>query len=125
MSTLEAVMTTQEIADKLSRYFKENKWAEAQDELFSDDVESIEPGGSQGMKSVQGRDALKKKADDFNSMVEAVHGGYAGEPIVAGNYIAVAMGMDATMKDQGRVKMDEICLYEVKNGKIVKEQFFY
>jgi hypothetical protein len=25
----------------------------------------------------------------------------------------------------GRVKMDEIAVYEVKNGKIVKEQFFF
>ena len=35
------------------------------------------------------------------------------------------MGMDVTMKGAGRVKMDEIALYEVKDGKIVKEQFFY
>lgn len=32
--------------------------------------------------------------------------------------------MDVTMKGAGRVKMDEI-VYEVKNGKIVKEQFFF
>lgn len=125
MSTLEAVMTTQEVADRLSRYFKENKWAEAQDELFSKDAESIEPPHSHGMPSVKGIDAIKQKGADFNSMVEEVHGGYAGEPIVAGNYIAIAMGMDVTMKGQGRSKMEEICLYEVKNGKIVKEQFFY
>jgi hypothetical protein len=35
------------------------------------------------------------------------------------------MGLDATMKGVGRTKMDEIALYEVKDGKIVKEQFFY
>ena len=54
-----------------------------------------------------------------------MHGGYVGEPIVAGNHIAIAMGMDVTMKGAGRMKMDEIALYEVKDGKIVKEQFFY
>jgi hypothetical protein len=37
----------------------------------------------------------------------------------------VAMGIDATYKGMGRQKMDEIALYEVKDGKIVKEQFFY
>ena len=31
-------------------------------------------------------------------MVEEMHGGWVGEPIVGGNYIAVAMGMDVTMK---------------------------
>jgi len=35
------------------------------------------------------------------------------------------MGMDCTYKGMGRQKMDEIALYEVKDGKIVKEQFFY
>ena len=58
-------------------------------------------------------------------MVEEMHGGYSNEPQVAGNHFAVAMGMDVTMKGQGRTKMDEIAVYEVKDGKIVKEQFFY
>jgi hypothetical protein len=35
------------------------------------------------------------------------------------------MGMDVTMKGMGRMKMDEVAVYEVKNGKIVKEQFFF
>jgi SnoaL-like domain len=125
MSTLEAVMTTQEVADRLAQLFKENKWTEVQQELFSDDVESIEPAHAQGMQSVKGLDAVKKKGEEFNSMVEEVHGGYASEPIVAGNHIAITMGIDFTMKGAGRTKMDEIVVYEVKDGKIVKEQFFY
>jgi len=43
----------------------------------------------------------------------------------AGNFFACAMGFDATMKDRGRTKMEEIALYEVKDGKIISEQFFY
>jgi SnoaL-like domain len=125
MTTAEAVMTTQDVANRLSEFFRENKWMEAQEELFSDDAESIEPPGSPGLQSVKGKAAIKKKGDDFNNMIEEVHGGYAGEPIVAGNYIALAMGFDATMKGMGRQKMDEIAVYEVKDGKIVKEQFFY
>jgi hypothetical protein len=70
-------------------------------------------------------DAIKKKGEQFNEMVEEMHGGYVGEPIVAGNYIALAMGMDVTFKGMGRKKMDEIAIYEVRDGKIVKEQFFY
>jgi hypothetical protein len=125
MPTLEAVMTTQEVADRLSQLIKENKWKEAQEELFSQDAVSVEPPHAQGLQTVQGLDAIKKKGEEFNQMVEEMHGGWAGEPIVAGNYIAVAMGMDVTMKGMGRSKMDEIALYEVKDGKIVKEQFFY
>jgi len=124
-TTAEAVMTTQEVANRLSELFKENKWMEAQEELFSENAESIEPAHSPGLQSVKGLNAIKKKGEDFNNMVEEMHGGYAGEPIVAGNHIAISMGMDATMKGMGRQKMDEIAVYEVKDGKIVKEQFFY
>ena len=125
MPTLEAVMTTKEVADRLSQLFKENKWKEAQEELFSQDAVSVEPASSPGLKTVEGLDNIKKKGDQFNEMVEEMHGGWVGDPIVAGNYIAVAMGMDVTMKGAGRMNMDEICLYEVKDGKIVREEFFY
>jgi len=124
-TSAEAVMTTQEIADRIYELFKENKWEEVQKEFFSDDAESIEPPGSQGLQTVKGKEAIRKKGEDFNNMVEEVHGGFTGQPIVAGNHIAVAMGFDATMKGQGRMKMEEIVVYQVKDGKIVKEQFFY
>jgi len=35
------------------------------------------------------------------------------------------MGMDITMKGQSRMQMDEVAVYEVKDGKIVTEQFFF
>jgi hypothetical protein len=125
MPTLEAVMTTKEVASRLSELFKEGKWAEAQEELFSQDAVSIEPPHAKGLQTVEGLDNIKKKGEAWSAMVEEMHGGWAGEPIVGGNYIAVAMGMDVTVKGSGRMQMEEICLYEVKEGKIVKEQFFY
>ena len=125
MPTLEAVRTTKEVADRLSQLFKEYKWKEAQEELFSKDAVSVEPAHSQGLQTVEGLENIMKKGDQFNDMVEEMHGGWVGEPIVGGNYIAVAMGMDVTMKGAGRMQMEEICVYEVKGGKIVKEQFFY
>ena len=125
METKEAVMTTQEVANRLKEYFNEGKWTEAQEELFSEDAESVEPPKAKGMQSVKGLDAIRNKGKQFNEMVEEMHGGYVSDPIVAGNHIAFGMGMDVTYKGMGRQKMDEIALYEVKDGKIVKEQFFY
>lgn len=125
MATKEAVMTTQEVADRLKQLFNENKWDDAQDELFSPDAESIEPPTAQGMKSVKGIDAIRKKGQEFNEQVEEVHGGYVSDFLVAGNHIACAMGMEVTFKGMGRTKIDEIAVYEVRDGKIVKEQFFY
>ena len=125
MTTQEAVMTTQDVANRFHELAQEGKWLEIQDELFADNAVSIEPEHSQGMKSAQGKEALRQKGEQFTQMVEAMHGGYSNQPQVAGNHFAVAMGMDVTMKGQGRMQMDEICVYEVKDGKIVKEQFFY
>ena len=45
--------------------------------------------------------------------------------LVAGNWFSVAMSIDATYKDMGRVPMQEICVYRVRDGRIVSEQFFY
>ena len=125
MSTLEAVMTTQEVANRMSELFKENKWEQVHDELFSEDVVSIEPEHSPGLKTAIGKAAIKKKGEDFNAMIEEVHGGWVSDLLVGGNYITCAMGMDLTTKGQGRMKMDEVCVYEVKDGKVVKGQFFY
>ena len=124
-ATAEAVMTTQEVANRMNELFKENKWDQVQDELFSEDCESIEPAHSPGLKTVKGKSALKQKAQEFNSTIEEMHGGWCSEPLVGGNHISFAMGLDATMKGMGRVKMEEICVYEVKDGKVVKEQFFF
>ena len=118
-------MTTQEVADRFNQLAKENNWNAIQDELFAQNAVSIEPPRSQGLQNAEGIDAIKKKGEQFNTMVEEMHGGYCSEPVVGGNHFSVAMGMDVTMKGVGRTKMDEIAVYEVKDGKIVKEQFFY
>lgn len=125
MTTQEAVMTTQDVANRFHQLAQTGQWQQIQDELYADDVVSIEPEHSQGLKTAKGKEALREKGKQFGEAVEEMHGGYSNEPIVAGTHFAVAMGMDATMKGMGRMKMDEIAVYEVKDGKIVKEQFFF
>src|SRR5690349_12582552 len=116
MSTTTAVMTTQEVANRFNELAQTGAWEQIHDELFNPDAESIEPAHSPGMQSVKGLNAIKEKGKKFGEMVEEVHGGYSNAPIVAGNYFAVAMGMDCTMKGMGRINMDEIAVYEVKDG---------
>ena len=122
MTTQELTMTTQEVADRFYQLSQENKYDTIQDELYADNAVSIEPpeAASQGLQNANGLDAIKKKAEDFNSTVEEMHGGYASKPVVGGNFFSVALGMDATMKGVGRINMEEIAVYEVKDGKIVK-----
>lgn len=127
MSTKEEVMTTQDVANRFNELAQTGQWDKIQEELYANNAVSIEPAhaAAMGMGNAEGIEAIKKKGESFNQMVEEMHGGYSNEPQVAGNHFAVAMGMDITMKGMGRSKMDEIAVYEVKDGKVVKEQFFY
>jgi ketosteroid isomerase-like protein len=125
MATIDAVMTTTDVANRFNELASKGQWEQIQNELFADNAVSIEPENSPGMESVSGLKAIREKGKKFDEMVEQMHGGYSNPPQVAGNHFAVAMGMDVTMKGQGRMQMEEIAVYEVKDGKIVKEQFFY
>lgn len=120
-----SVRTTQEVADRFNELSQTGQFDQIQDELYAGNCVSIEPAHSPGMQSVEGLPAIKQKGKDFNNMVEEMHGGYSKDPQVAGSHFSVAMGMDVTMKGQPRMSMEEIAVYEVKDGKIVKEQFFY
>ena len=125
MSTIEATMTIQEVANRLTALCRQGKYEEAQRELYSSEAESIEPPGSPGLQTVVGLDAIINKGHQFQSMVEEVHGGAVSDPIIAGNTFAVAAVLDMTMKGMGRQTMAEIAVYTVKDGKVVKEQFIY
>lgn len=125
MSATNTAMTTQEVADKFHQYAQKGDWAGAEKELYAEDVTAIEPEHTPEPRIVTGREAITKKNEQMMQAVETMHGGYSHPPVVAGKHFAVAMGMDVTMKGQGRMNMDEIAVYEVKDDKIAKAQFFY
>lgn len=125
MQTQEAVMSTPEVANRIHKLCQEGKYMEAQQELYSDDAVSIEPVHAQGMKSATGRENIIEKGKQFQQMIEEFHSASVSDPIVAGNFISMAVILDITMKGMGRQHMEEIAVYEVKDGKVIKEQFFY
>jgi len=117
-------MTVQQVADKLVGYCRQGQFDEAMKELYGKDIVSIEPVGAP-MENVEGYDAVLQKAAFFNNMVAEFHGNEVSNPLVADNFFSCRMKMDATFKEGGRQSMEEICLYQVEDGKIVKEEFFY
>lgn len=118
-------LTTQQVADRFHELAQQEKWFEIQDEFFSDDIKSIDPSNSPYMGYAEGREAVRKKGEEFVSRIEAVHSLSTGVPIVAAHYFAVTRDKDLTVKPHGRIRIHQVMLYEVKNGKIVSEQFFY
>ena len=125
MTTNKKTLTTQEVAARFNELALQEKWFEIQDELFADNVRSVDPPNSPYFKYAEGKSAVRKKGEDWVKRIEAVHRTYTTEPVVGGNHFAVGRDFDITVEGFGRIKIEEIMLYEVKDGQIVSEQFFY
>ena len=70
-------------------------------------------------------EGIQKKGQWWQENFE-VHGTKVSDPVVADNHFAVTFWMDTTHKPSGqRSQMNEIAVYQVKEGKIWREQFFY
>lgn len=117
-------MTTQEVANRLVEMCRQGQILEAQAELFADDVTSQEPPYAP-MPRAEGKAAVMAKGKQFAAMIKERHSGSFSDPIVAADYFSIVCKLDATMQDGSRMNMDEICVFGVKNGKIVSEQFWY
>lgn len=117
-------LTTQEVAARFDQLAQQEKWFEIHDELFADNVRSVEPPNA-SLKNAEGKAAVRKKGEELIKQVETVHSSSTTAPVVAGNHFAVGRHLEMTVRGVGRTKMDEVMLYEVKDGQIVLEQFFY
>lgn len=124
-STKNQVMTTREVAARFDALAKQEKWFEIQDELFSDNVKSIDPPNSPYLGYAEDKIAVRKKGETFVKKIEAVHRTYTTEAVVGGNHFAVGREMDITLQGFGRIQINQVMLYHVQDGQIVLEQFFY
>ena len=119
-------MTTEQIANRLVELCRKGEYETAQKELFADDALSIEPYASPDFeKETKGLDAILEKGQKFDAMVEQMHTLEVSEPLIAANSFSCTLRMDVTMKKRRHMDMTELCVYEVKDGKIIAEQFFY
>ncbi len=117
-------MTPKEIADKLAELCRKGDFEKAQKDLYSEDAISMEPYATPAFeKETKGLKSILEKGEKFNSMVEKMNSLEVSAPIIADNSFAFTLTMDVVMKDMGPMKMTELCIYEVKDGKVVKEQF--
>ncbi|MGB9148881.1 MAG: SnoaL-like domain-containing protein [Burkholderiales bacterium] len=119
-------MSTMDIANKLVNFCKQGKNDEALNTLYADDAVSVEAGMPPGMDpEAKGKTAIKAKGDWWLANHE-VHSASVTGPWPHGDRFIVGFQFDVTHKPSGqRMKMDEVGLYTVRNGKIVREEFFY
>lgn len=117
-------MMTNEIAERLVALCREGKFEDAQNELYAEEAISIEPYATpEFAQETKGLPAIREKGRKFMANVETIHALEVSNPLVAGNSFACIMRLDLTMKGQGRMDMSELCVYDVKDGKISSERF--
>jgi hypothetical protein len=114
-------MQIEHIALKLQELVSAQQFRQARQELYANDVASVEAEG----KTYNGLQALEAKHDQWHASIETVYQVIASHPLVNGQFFAIAFTWDMTYKGQSRHAWHEIGIFQVRDGKVIRETFFY
>ena len=122
-------MDSVKVGRKLVDLCKDGRNMEAIDALYSPNVVSIEAAGNpQVPAELRGIDKIREKNKWWYDNHE-VHSAKVEGPFPHQDRFAVKYHFETTPKSgpmKGkRMSMDEVGIYTVKDGKIVREEFFY
>jgi hypothetical protein len=125
----EICMDTKSIGEQLVSLCREGKNLEAISNLYSPDIVSVESQGPPGMPlESRGIDAVRGKNEWWLSSHE-IHSAMADGPFVNGDSFSAIFEYEVTPKEGPmagkRNHMKEVAVYDVKDGKIVHELFYY
>ena len=114
-------MEIQQIASEIVTLIRQAKNKQAKDAFYADNIVSIEGNGDK----LEGIEAIYQKSTDWAAQVSEVHSAYVSDPLVSADHFALNIKMDISYKNGSRAVMNEIAVYEVNDGKIVFEQYFF
>jgi ketosteroid isomerase-like protein len=119
-------MDTMEIGKQLVSFCQKGENLKAIENLYSPEIVSVEAMSMPGMPAeMHGTKAIKEK-NQWWMENNTVNSSDVKGPFPMGDRFAVVFNYDITNKKTNeRTKMEEVALYTTKNGKIVKEEFFY
>ena len=116
-------MTTAEVAAGLVGLCKEGKFDDAMEAYYAENIVSVEPMGDNLV--TEGLAGVRAKAEWWNENMEIKSASVEG-PFLNGDQFTVIYRLDVVQKADGKAfSMEEVALYAVENGKIVRETFFY
>ena len=114
-------------ATRLAECCNNHQELEALNTLYDADCVSVEAAAmGDGSRETKGLAGIRGKHDWWYGAHD-VHKATAEGPFLFGDdRFALIFDMDVTNKESGqRMQMREVGVYTVKNGKIVREEFFY
>jgi hypothetical protein len=97
------------------------KAMEAFEKFYDDDVVMQENADA----PTRGKDANRRREEEFFSSVEEFHGADLIGSAYAGDRGYSEWMWDVTFKGMGRVKMEQVAARRWKDGKVVSERFYY
>ena len=120
--TTQATTQTLELGRKLVEMCNDSKNFDVMEQMYADDMVSVEPSGEATTGKQAVIDKSKKWADDNEILSQSVQGPFFhGE-----NRFATQSTWKVTRNDTGEtVTLNEATVYTVKDDKIVKEEFFF
>jgi hypothetical protein len=120
-------MTTLEIANKIVENCTNGKFSENYKNFYAEDAIAYEPEGNafQLERELKGHKKIVSRANAFHAIIEKLLSRTVSAPLVAGDYFTFRLCQEFELKNIGYFKLDELCLFQVKDGKITKEEYFY
>lgn len=118
-------MTNQQIANRLVELCSQGKNFDAMEELYSDDIVSVEASARGGVTDFKDKVPVIQKSRDWAAAHE-IHNLAIQGPYLCGDKFAVTFDIDVTHKASGqRVAFREVGVYFTADGKIYREEFYY
>ncbi|MBB5441218.1 hypothetical protein HDC92_004925 [Pedobacter sp. AK017] len=108
------------ISNKLIELLRNQDFIGAYQDLFSGDAESFDPLNPHP-SPLKGLAKLVEREKQFLSKVSILNIDVS-EAIHAGNYFTIRLFMQFRLNEK-EMFIDELCIYKVADGKIIKQQF--
>ncbi|MGB3801063.1 MAG: SnoaL-like domain-containing protein [Lewinella sp.] len=119
-------MTTQAVAQRYHELMQTGQIEQVLKELYSPDIISLEPlNDSQLPRRTEGMAAYREKEKLYFGQIEQMYASFLSPPAVSTVHFTVMLGMDVTIRGKSRKEKKEIGVFEVRDGKIVREEWFY
>jgi hypothetical protein len=116
-------MDTRQVAQRLVELCRQKNYVQAVDELYADDASGREDYAGEG--EMNGKPAIREASVNWLATYDLPEH-QVDAPLFCGDGFAVRFTGRMVKKDgTGAHPYEEIGIYTVKNGKIVRQEFFY